>query len=196
MPGPRSWAGAWWCIGVCRLLAGLLPWEALPEPWWLPPLGFSTPRQLRAGHWQQFSGSVRHLVLPAPRSGVAQRHLRQRPALQTAPGAGVPITVERPQPGLSERGCAAATPCPMPVCRLLTITGSRASLIGPALLIEVPTPGRHRFPPTGGDRPAGYPWFRGSSCGGRAGVLVSVRWILLVARAPIPHQFLSRRRQS
>ncbi|APD47472.1 ABC transporter permease [Synechococcus sp. CS-602] len=101
--------------------------------------GFYLLDSLRAGNWQQFSGSVRHLVLPAATLGVLLSgifdnalRLNLRRALRSDY-----VEAARSR-GLSETRVVLRHALPNALLPVLTITGiTVASLIGGALLIEV-----------------------------------------------------------
>ncbi|NQV10918.1 MAG: ABC transporter permease [Cyanobacteria bacterium] len=101
--------------------------------------GFYLFDSLRAGNWQQFSGSVRHLVLPAATLGVLLSgifdnalRLNLRRALRSDY-----VEAARSR-GLSEPRVVLRHALPNALLPVLTITGiTVASLIGGALLIEV-----------------------------------------------------------
>ncbi|WP_094510277.1 ABC transporter permease [Synechococcus sp. MW101C3] len=107
----------------------------------LPPTGsgFYLFDSLLAGNWQQFSGTVRHLVLPATTLGVLLSgifdnalRLNLRRALRSDY-----VEAARSR-GLSEPRVVLRHALPNALLPVLTITGiTVASLIGGALLIEV-----------------------------------------------------------
>ena len=107
----------------------------------LPPTGsgFYLLDSLRAGSWSQFSGTVRHLVLPAATlglllSGVFTNALRLN--LRRALASDY-VEAARSR-GLDERRVVLHHALPNALLPVLTITGiTVASLIGGALLIEV-----------------------------------------------------------
>jgi peptide/nickel transport system permease protein len=122
------WLG-WLPVGG-RFPATLLPPEGS---------GFYLLDSLRAGSWPQFTGAVRHLVLPAATlglllSGIFTNALRLN--LRRALGSDY-VEAARSR-GLSERRVVLRHALPNALLPVLTITGiTVASLIGGALLIEV-----------------------------------------------------------
>ncbi|MFO7628809.1 MAG: ABC transporter permease [Prochlorococcaceae cyanobacterium] len=101
--------------------------------------GFYLLDSLRSGNWQQFSGTVRHLILPASTlglllSGIFTNALRLN--LRRALGSDY-VEAARSR-GLSETRVVLGHALPNALLPVLTITGiTVASLIGGALLIEV-----------------------------------------------------------
>ncbi|MFN9925084.1 MAG: ABC transporter permease [Cyanobacteriota bacterium] len=122
------WLG-WLPVGG-RLPATVLPPEGT---------GFYLLDSLRHGNWEQFRGSLRHLVLPASTlglllSGIFTNALRLN--LRRALGSDY-VEAARSR-GLSETRVVLRHALPNALLPVLTITGiTVASLIGGALLIEV-----------------------------------------------------------
>jgi peptide/nickel transport system permease protein len=134
-----------WAAMVVQLVfavwLGWLPVGGRFPPTLLPPAGsgFYLFDSLRSGDWQQFSGAVRHLVLPASTlalllSGIFTNALRLN--LRRALGSDY-VEAARSR-GLSETRVVLRHALPNALLPVLTITGiTVASLIGGALLIEV-----------------------------------------------------------
>ena len=133
-----------WCILVIIFFAVWLGWLPVGGRFpatLLPPSGsgFYLVDSLRAGNLQQFSGTLRHLILPAATlglllSGIFTNALRLN--LRRALGSDY-VEAARSR-GLSERRVVLRHALPNALLPVLTITGiTVASLIGGALLIEV-----------------------------------------------------------
>jgi peptide/nickel transport system permease protein len=134
-----------WAAMVVQLVfavgLGWLPVGGRFPPTLLPPegSGFYLLDSLSAGNWRQFSGAVRHLVLPAATlgvllSGIFTNALRLN--LRRALGSDY-VEAARSR-GLSERRVVLHHALPNALLPVLTITGiTVASLIGGALLIEI-----------------------------------------------------------
>ena len=134
-----------WAAMVVQLIfavwLGWLPVGGRFPPTLEPPSGsgFYLFDSLRAGDWQQFSGAIRHLVLPASTlalllSGIFTNALRLN--LRRALGSDY-VEAARSR-GLSESRVVLHHALPNALLPVLTITGiTIASLIGGALLIEV-----------------------------------------------------------
>ena len=134
----------WAAMVVQLIFAGWLGWLPVGGRFpatLLPPTGsgFYLFDSLRAGSWSQFSGTVRHLVLPAATlglllSGVFTNALRLN--LRRALASDY-VEAARSR-GLDERRVVLHHALPNALLPVLTITGiTVASLIGGALLIEV-----------------------------------------------------------
>ena len=134
----------WAAMVVQLIFAGWLGWLPVGGRFpatLLPPTGsgFYLLDSLRAGSWSQFSGTVRHLVLPAATlglllSGVFTNALRLN--LRRALASDY-VEAARSR-GLDERRVVLHHALPNALLPVLTITGiTVASLIGGALLIEV-----------------------------------------------------------
>ena len=134
----------WAAMGMQLLFAvwlGWLPVGGRFPPTLLPPQGsgFYLFDSLRAGNLQQFSGALRHLLLPASTlalllSGIFTNALRLN--LRRALGSDY-VEAARSR-GLSEIRVVLRHALPNALLPVLTITGiTVASLIGGALLIEV-----------------------------------------------------------
>jgi len=134
-----------WAAMVVQLVfavwLGWLPVGGRFPPTLVPPdgSGFYLLDSLSRGDWQQFSGAVRHLVLPASTlalllSGIFTNALRLN--LRRALGSDY-VEAARSR-GLSETRVVLRHALPNALLPVLTITGiTVASLIGGALLIEV-----------------------------------------------------------
>jgi peptide/nickel transport system permease protein len=134
-----------WAAMVLQLVfavwLGWLPVGGRFPPTLVPPegSGFYLVDSLRHADWQQFSGALRHLVLPASTlglllSGIFTNALRLN--LRRALGSDY-VEAARSR-GLSETRVVLRHALPNALLPVLTITGiTVASLIGGALLIEV-----------------------------------------------------------
>jgi len=134
-----------WAAMVVQLVfavwLGWLPVGGRFPPTLEPPSGsgFYLLDSLRSGDWQQFSGAMRHLLLPASTlalllSGIFTNALRLN--LRRALGSDY-VEAARSR-GLSETRVVLRHALPNALLPVLTITGiTVASLIGGALLIEV-----------------------------------------------------------